>query len=58
VNDLKGLFTNSKVGEVFSSKGLDALAKVEFWKLIIFYFYAAKTILFFYFLRKGYLLDQ
>jgi hypothetical protein len=57
VSDLKGLFVNSKISEVFSAKGVDALINVEFWNLIIFYFYVAKTILFFIFLKKGYDLD-
>jgi hypothetical protein len=57
VNDLKGLFTNSKIGEVFSSQGLNALLNVEFWNLIIFYLYVFQTVLFFYFLKRGYDLD-
>jgi hypothetical protein len=58
ISDVKGLFTNSYVEEVFSSEGLNAFINVEFWDLIIFYLYVFKTILFIYFLKRGYNLDQ
>jgi hypothetical protein len=58
ISDVKGLFTNSYVEEVFSSEGLNAFISVEFWDLIIFYLYVFKTILFIYFLKRGYNLDQ
>ena len=50
VADLKGLFGDSKVGEVFSADGLSAFANMEFYKMYIFYILLFKTLIFLYLL--------
>jgi hypothetical protein len=52
VADIKGIFSNSKVDEVFSSDGLSTLFKVEFYKMYIFYILLGKTGVFLYLLKK------
>ena len=44
VEDLKGLFSDSKVEEVFSGEGVSALFKMEFYKMYIFYILCIKTL--------------
>jgi uncharacterized membrane protein YdbT with pleckstrin-like domain len=58
VNDIEGIFINSKFGAVFSDEGFNALIKLEFWKLIIFYIFLFKFILFIFYLRVGYNMDK
>ena len=37
VDDIEGLFVNSIANEIFSDKGLSALADFKFWESAIFY---------------------
>jgi len=36
-DDIEGLFTNSKGGDIFSEKGLLALSDFKFYESVIFY---------------------
>jgi hypothetical protein len=58
LNDLKDLLGNSKLGDVFSSKGLTSFLEMKYWEYPIFYILAFKTIIFIYFLVKGYKQDK
>ena len=58
VADLKGLFGNSKLGEVFSADGLSAFLDVEFHKLYIFYVACFNTFLFLYALKVAFRKDR
>jgi hypothetical protein len=49
---------NSKLGDVFSSKGLTSFLEMKYWEYPIFYILAFKTIIFIYFLVKGYKQDK
>jgi hypothetical protein len=57
VEDLNGLFTNSKVGEVFSLDGASALANMQYYKFVMFYVLVFKTLVFFNMLKKANNLD-
>jgi hypothetical protein len=57
VEDLKGLFVNSKVGEVFSLDGATALANMQYYKFVMFYLLVFKILVFFYMHKKSNNLD-
>ena len=57
VEDLKGIFADSKVEEVFSSQGITALANMEYYKMYIFYILCFKTLLYLYLLRVARRID-
>ena len=46
ITDLKGIFSDSKIDEVFSGEGLSALLSVEYYRLYIFYVLVFKTAVF------------
>jgi hypothetical protein len=54
LNDLKDLLGNSKLNDVFSSKGLNSFLEMKYWEYPVFYILALKTIVYVYFLFKGY----
>jgi hypothetical protein len=58
LNDLKDLLGNSKLGDVFSSKGLTSFLEMKYWEYPVFYILALKTIIYIYFLFKGYKQDK
>jgi hypothetical protein len=58
VEDLKGLFIDSKVEEVFSLSGASALVNMQFHKFVMFYVIIFKTLVFFYMLKKANNLDK
>ena len=58
VNDINGLFSDSKIDEVFSDDGLGNLLRMKFWEFPIFYVLLLKTLLFVLLLLKGKQLDR
>ena len=58
VEDLKGLFFDSKVDEVFSADGLSAFANAEVYKMYMFYILLIKTFVYLYLLKKALQMDS
>ena len=58
IEDINNIFENSKINEVFSTKGLSALANIEFYRMYIFYTLAFKTLAFFILLRTAINMDS
>ena len=58
VDDLKGLFRDSKVEEVFSSEGVSALLKIQFQKMYIFYVLCAKSLAYVILVRYSWMKEK
>ena len=58
VEDLKGLLSDSKVDEVFSSEGISALLSVEFYRMYMFYILIFKTFGFLYCIKVAWRLES
>ena len=58
VNDINGLFKDSKMNEVFSSDGLSTFLDMNYWEFPVFYIMVFKTFIFLYCLFKGSSLDR
>jgi hypothetical protein len=58
VADIDGLFTSTKLQQIFSLAGLSALANFPFYKSYIFYVFAGSTLLVIIFIIYGYRTDR
>ena len=58
IADIKNIFGDSKINEVFSADGLTALENFEFYRMYIFYALVIKTLAFFVLLKKTMSLDK
>jgi hypothetical protein len=58
VNDLKSIFLDSKLDDVFSGGGFDAFKNMEVHKFAIFWILLIKTFIFIYSLRFGFRKDS
>ena len=57
MNDVLGLFRDSRIEEVFSSEGLGALAGMRFWEFPVFYILSFKTFVYIFLVLKGRAMD-
>jgi hypothetical protein len=58
VDDINNLFTNSLVGEVFSTEGLSAISNMHFYIFPMFYILIFKIVFYLYFLNKVIKIDR
>jgi uncharacterized membrane protein YfhO len=58
VDDINSLFTNSFVGEVFSTEGLSTFSNMQFYIFPMFYILIFKIFFYLYFLNKAIKIDK